>query len=163
MSVDSSFMVEPSPLESVGDSSESFLRMALPYDLSEDEVGYFVKAVKTDDHAGGVDKVVENINSGRMQLWVWRDSGSVGVWVTEIIQHYDGESEMLLSMLAGNSMIQSYFVASDLMVDKAREAGCKRLVAYVKPNILGKLREAALRSGISMDFNELYVVIAKEA
>ena len=147
----------------VPDEDASCLRSVTPYDLSEDEVGYFLRAVKTHDHAGGVDKVVEIINSGRMNLWVWRDGDSVGVWVTEIIHHFDGETEMLLSMLAGNNMVQSYFVASDLMVDKAREAGCKRLVAYVKPNILKNLKEAAWRSGVNVDFNELYVVIAKEA
>jgi len=128
MGIDAAMGVPDDSMDSrqVGSEDEN-LRMALPYHLNEDEVGYFVQAVKTDDHAGGVDGVVERINSGRMQLWVWRDGNSIGVWVTEIIHRYDGEGEMLLSMLSGNNMVQSYFVASDLMVEKAAEAGCKRL------------------------------------
>ncbi|MBF86086.1 MAG: hypothetical protein CL489_16660 [Acidobacteria bacterium] len=138
------------------------LRMELPYNLAPDEVEYFVQAVKTDEHSGGVDKVVESIQSGKKQLWVWRDGESIGVWITGFSYQPDGESEMVLLMLAGTNLIQIFLTVEHLMVDKAREAGCKRLVAFVKPLILEKLKDAFVERGVEVDFDETYVVISKE-
>lgn len=138
------------------------LRMELPYNLSPDEVEYFVQAVKTDEHSGGVDDVVESIQSGKKQLWVWRDGESVAVWLTELSFRPDGECEMVLSMLAGTNMVDVFLAAEHLMVDKAKEAGCKRLVAFVKPLILEKLKDACVERGVEVDFDETYVVISKE-
>ena len=138
------------------------LRMELPYNLAPDEVEYFVQAVKTDEHSGGVDDVVESIQAGQNQLWVWRDGDSIGVWITGFSYRPDGESEMVLLMLAGTNLTQIFLTVEHLMVDKAREAGCNRLVAFVKPLILDKLKGAFVEHGVESDFDETYVVISKE-
>lgn len=148
--------------QSIQSDSVVKLRSAMPWDLTEEEVGYFVTAVDTDDRSGGVETTTRAISSGEMQLWVWRDEDQICVIVTEVLFHRDNSKEMLVTMLSGNNVVENYLVVSDAVLSKAKDYGCDRMIAFVKPDILDALVESGYERDANYDFDSIYTVIAKE-
>tara|TARA_Y100000310_G_scaffold314984_1_gene365011 strand:- start:1018 stop:1413 length:396 start_codon:yes stop_codon:yes gene_type:complete len=130
--------------------------------LAADEIDQFLNASKTDEHCGGVKILIDEIDSGNMQLWVWRDDSSVCIFITEVTVQRDGKRELLMRMLAGDDMISKYKEAADDICIEARNLGCESLIAYVQPHILEKLVEADRKKNSVFDFQEIYRVISRE-
>jgi hypothetical protein len=119
--------------------------MAMPYELSSVEIGYFYDAVATDPHSGGVDVVSELINSDAMELWVYNEDETILVTITRVETYPDGYRELLVQMMAGTNVTSTgaHRECERVMMKYAIKNGCQRMVAYIKPEIWDAFEEEA--------------------
>ena len=123
---------------------------------------HFRVAVKTDDHCGGLLSVLDDINSGKLQLWLWEDGDGIATFIVEIMIQRDGSKEFLIRMLSGEGLIEKYPEVSKEMIGYAKEMGCSRVTGYVKPAIADKACRVDGKLDPKFDFEERYIVMAKE-
>ena len=134
------------------------LTKVLPHELDSEMIGYFDRAVTTDEHSGGTEMVSQAIYDGHLECWTWETEGSRMVIITQIKGFPDEEKELLVSMLAGTGGISEWEACTTAFADEvALDRYCNRVVAYVKPSLWKKFKEAGADTGTE----ELYVVIGK--
>lgn len=133
-----------------------------PYELPQKGREHFRNAIKTDDHCGGMARVLEAIDSEKLQVWFWEDAAGESVLITEVAVQMDGSRELFIRMLAGSGAMKSYSEICDAMCERARHAGCSRVVAYVKKEILDKVFSEGGKLKTPVDFKEMYRVMGKE-
>jgi hypothetical protein len=119
------------------------LWQCMPHDLDHDEIGYYYAAVDTDEHSGGVEVVSRLINDGLMELWVWNDGETILVTITRIVDYPDGYRELLVAMMAGTNVTatMTHEEVQGALMNYAQRHMCSRMVAYMKPEIWGALKD----------------------
>ena len=145
-------MVEPEP---------RLRRMS--YDsLEGEEVDHFLAALGTDPHGADIDGVLEMIDQGRFQLWVWGDGDCSSILITEIVCQLDGEKELFLRMFAGREVVNRWADGSADLAEVAKAMGCVRLSAYIKSELIDIFESAADDSGNPVGWKRSYIVVTKE-
>jgi hypothetical protein len=111
--------------------------MAMPYELSSVEIGYFHDAVETDKHSGGVGIVSDLIMQGAMELWIFNEDETILCTITRVVTYPDGYRELLVQMMAGSNVTstEAHTECSRVMMRYALKQGCHRMSAYMEPHI----------------------------
>ena len=110
---------------------------SMPWELDADEVGYFYRAVLTDEHSGGVEVVSSLIASEAMELWTYNHEGTILVAVTRLVTYPDGYRELFVQMMAGTKVTSTdaHLECEKAMMKYALRQGCQRMVAGMRPEI----------------------------
>ena len=146
------------------------LSKVFPHELSDEDLSLFYKAVKTDEHAGSIDKVVSEIYDNRLEIFHWKNGDNSSFFVTEISQRRDGSKELFIVMAAGAGAFKDQVEILEHSRSFAIERGCSHISAYVKPsiasgnfNLIGELKDKKERehNGFHL-FDVTYVVISVE-
>ena len=140
-----------------------------PHELDDEDLKLFYEAIKTDEHAGPVDRVVSDIYDNRLEIFLWKNGKNNFLLVTEVVESRDGFRELFLIMCSGYGMFKEQFKI-DALRDYARERGCSLITGYVKPdiasgnfNLMGKIKSKKEREddGLGLNvFDMTYVVIS---
>ena len=133
------------------------LTKTMPHHLGQDYINYYYRAIETDEHAGGVQKVSEAIHRDQMALFTWKTDISQAVIIVSHGVYEDGYSEMVVRMMAGRNASAEYETIVDEVTKMARFYGYNRVVAYVKPELWEKFKSRGANS------EEIYVVIGRDA
>jgi len=117
--------------------------MIMPHELDVDEVGFYLDAIKTDEHSGGLDMVSSMILDGLMELWVWNEDDTILVCVTRIVSYPDGYRELLVQMMAGTNVTatMSHKEIHSSLMSYALRNGCMRMSAFMRPQIWSALKD----------------------
>ena len=133
------------------------LSRKMSWELDSTEIGFFHKAIETDDEGGGVEVIADSILRGDMDLWVWRDDPCVIVVITQVNVQPNGLRELLIRMMSGTSATQNFLKAQDDFSEEARKLGCKRMIAYIKPELFKIFKNLD-----GVEVQEFYSVVKKE-
>lgn len=140
-----------------------------PHELDEKGLDLFYKAIKTDDHAGPIDRVVSDIYDNRLEIFLWENGDNSFLLVTEVAESRDGFRELFIIMCSGYGMFKEQSKIEALKV-YARERGCSLITGYIKPeiasgnfNLMGKIKNKKEREddGLGLNvFDITYVVVS---
>lgn len=140
-----------------------------PHELDEKGLDLFYKAIKTDDHAGPIDRVISDIYDNRLEIFLWENGDNSFLLVTEVAESRDGFRELFIIMCSGYGMFKEQSKIEALKV-YARERGCSLITGYIKPeiasgnfNLMGKIKNKKEREddGLGLNvFDITYVVVS---
>lgn len=140
-----------------------------PHELDEKGLDLFYEAVKTDEHAGPIDRVVSDIYDNLLEIFLFKNGDNSFLLVTEVVESRDGFRELILIMCSGYGMFKEQSKIDSLKV-YARERNCSLITGYVKTdiasgnfNLMGRVKTKKEREddGLGLNvFDITYVVVS---
>ena len=140
-----------------------------PHELDDEDLKLFYEAIKTDEHAGPIDRVVSDIYDNRLEIFLWKNGENNFLLVTEVVESRDGFKELLIIMCSGYGMFKEQSKIDALKV-YARERECSLITGYVKPsiassnfNLMSRIKTKKEREddGVGLNvFDITYVVVS---